>query len=876
MDLEGRWEDAILARLDQGFSGLGRQLTELKVNMVNQRIALEAESTELRQEFKTIACLLQKKGPSQEETLANADCNALDVSEAEGDHLLSSCPTDKSKKTWNSGRTVTFTDSTMMGTHTNTCNLTPGSLGVEHWESKLPNTMSRISTQTGGPSTGFQAGSTISSTPTGGLFSTPPSQSHVGTYVSALKTPRSTSQIALEHVTSLRTVVDEIGDKSKKFKLRDFWEVDDATLQRLSLDSIQQTRVSQDNANKVDKSFSRTSTMEVQTVHCAAIHPHSVPRLIWDLAGMLLLCYDFVWLPLQAFEMPDFTITLVFNWITRVYWTLDIVASFMTGHYQHGKLEMRFHKIAVYYARRWLLLDCLIVASEWALVLAENGSSNYSYRTQGLLRGVRAARFIRLLRLMKLQRISYVVEARVNSNYMISCLGILRLLAALIILIHLFACAWYWVGQSSDSGWVYATGMNQKDTIFAYVSCFQWSLHQFHPNTEKQMSAGTLPERFFMSVCALMGLAISSAFVSCITNTMVQLQYLQGERTKQLRAVREYVSEHSINLELALRAKKYVKARLGDALKRNDEKMLLELLPNSLLSDLHDEARRPILVVHKFFKELHTNFPRTVHRLCHEAVAELDVHRADVVFQLGDICKRFFFLERGKLRYYTREDTECGSPEGTTTVKDLPSDLQINPEPQPSTTETSNSRNATFSYPMTPLMSKSVSVYPVSYLSEATLWTYWEHRGYLKARADSVLLTVNAVKFASIMKDTAPAFLDAVVYAKKFLQRLNDNPVFRSDLIAEASQTQMTHYWGTTQGLKSWATARLKASRSPASSFAAKSWRSKCQKSDALDSQERSEIPKDTTCQESTCQGTTNSCTELHAPQSQVKLKIPL
>jgi len=542
---------------------------------------------------------------------------------------------------------------------------------------------------------------------------------------------------------------------------------------------------------------------------------------------VLLLCYDFALIPLQTFDLPNFIVLRVLHWTTRLYWTLDIFASFMTGYYHEGKLEMRLNKIAVRYATRWLILDIIIVLPEWVVVFANDEKTN-SLGAQGLLRGVRGVRFLRLLRLAKVQRMVYLVEARVNSSYMLLCLGILRLLAGLIMVIHFFACAWYWIGSMDEqTGWVYVVGLDKKDFTERYVFCFQWSLHQFHPASRKEMIEGTLPERAFVMVCSLSGLAISSVFVSSITNTMLQLQSLQEERTKQLRAVREFVLEHAISLELALRAKKYVRARLEDALRRKYENELLELLPESLLTDLHEEARLPVIAHHLFFSNLRADFPRTVRRLCHEAMSEMAAHPGDVVFHAGDVCKRFFFIERGDLRYYpnvdVREDLDAEGVDGddeddigefeesqAAFASQSAFDEVSRPElVEPNTgakTSATSSKSLRKSRSLASNKEKcAIPVHAVSYLSEATLWTYWEHRGALKSKANSGLLTVNSAKFAPIIKDTAFAFIDAAVYAKKFVQRLNEDPSFRSDLIIPGvHNTSSVLSAASTMALKSW------------------------------------------------------------------------
>lgn len=760
MDTGGHWEETILARLEHGFSSLGNQLAELKGGVSNQ----QAESASLRNAIQVLSSKFEEKWPWQfyhDSTVAKEDV-AVDEADVSAkatsplpDMIVTQPDAEAAEKT--------------VATSASTTNATVGEEAPPATKvSFLP-----VSDPSLSDGLALPVYHRMQSMPVGGVL------------------------IMAEEGCQKPT---------KWYKLRDIWEEDEATLQRLSADPSSRANLQTPRLPSGSR-FSKHESAEVAAKMPSllsywrgypgkkgaqarfAIHPHAVPRLIWDLMGVLLLGYDFALIPLQTFDLPNLIILQVLHWTTRLYWTLDIFASFVTGYYQEGKLEMRLRKIAYRYATRWLLLDIVIVLPEWVVVLTNSDGKTNSLGAQGLLRGVRGVRFLRLLRLAKVQRMVYLVEARVNSSYVLLCLGILRLLAGLVMVIHFFACAWYWIGSSSSDGWVHSTDIVHKDFTERYVSCFQWSLHQFHPASRKEMIEGTLSERVFVLVCALCGLAISSVFVSSITNTMLQLQSLQEERTKQLRAVREFVLEHSISLELALRAKKYVRARLEDALRRKYENELLELLPESLLTDLHEEARWPIVSHHPFLADLRRDYPRIVRRLCHEAMAEFTAHPGDVVFHAGDVCKRFFFVWRGDLRYFPNADAQESAEEqdGADEEEDEIDASAFDENASESHGKSGDSALRKDQSIMS-INLRSVPVHPVSYLSEATLWTYWEHRGALKAKGSSSFLTINSVKFAPIIKDTAFAFIDAAVYAKKFVQRLNEDPEFRCDFVMPGVQ----------------------------------------------------------------------------------------
>lgn len=66
------------------------------------------------------------------------------------------------------------------------------------------------------------------------------------------------------------------------------------------------------------------------------VHPSSMKRLAWDLMGMTLLCWDVLVIPFtQAFTPPETAFSRMMGFITMGFWSLDILASFLTGFQDH-------------------------------------------------------------------------------------------------------------------------------------------------------------------------------------------------------------------------------------------------------------------------------------------------------------------------------------------------------------------------------------------------------------------------------------------------------------------------------------------------------------------------------------------------------------
>merc|ERR1719453_134911 len=90
-------------------------------------------------------------------------------------------------------------------------------------------------------------------------------------------------------------------------------------------------------------------------------HPSSGSRLVWDLSGSVLIGYDIIMVPMQVFNLPENGFFIFMNWVTLLFWSCDIVASFLVGYVHKGHTIMDPRKIARNYMKTWFILDCVIV-----------------------------------------------------------------------------------------------------------------------------------------------------------------------------------------------------------------------------------------------------------------------------------------------------------------------------------------------------------------------------------------------------------------------------------------------------------------------------------------------------------------------------------
>lgn len=527
------------------------------------------------------------------------------------------------------------------------------------------------------------------------------------------------------------------------FKARDVWSTDETTLLRIKCKA--RTKDVQKQLHYV-----RQKTADGFAWDWFMIHPQSNARLVWDLVGMLWLAFDVIVLPIQVFPLPEIIFLVVMDYLGNFFWTTDIAASFFTGTYTKSVPVMEFKIVARRYIRSWFLFDIFIVTIGWGSIAMESMTSIGSLQ---MARAARTARFFRILRYLRLARLLRIVksvqffevlQARANSDSSLFVLVLLKLTATVMFMSHILACCWYGVGDVPD-GWVRTevthngTGIQEWSVGDQYLYTYHWSLSRLHPSTiEKNLLLRTTNERIFAVFGGLCAMIVGAGFISMITNMMREFQEKHKRRKRHLTLVQAYVSKYTISPALAVRAKRYFDFEHEAKLRSQREAELMSLLPHEIVLDFRYEAFSPITSKNDFFAEIHRKHRRTHYDICHKLKNDT-VLAGEVVFTTGDACDTMRFITTGHFCYTVGMETggsDCERDEDDT---------------------------------------RAVSVGAA--LSEAVLWTVWEHRGELYSKEGGSVLNVLAEDFAAVMCAHEQALVAAAIHARCFVDMLNATAV---------------------------------------------------------------------------------------------------
>jgi len=397
------------------------------------------------------------------------------------------------------------------------------------------------------------------------------------------------------------------------------------------------------------------------------LHPTCRKRACWDMGGILLLCHDLIFIPFQTFEKGTAGLgdsyanfLSVLDLIGACFWSTDVFVSFLTGFYTTtGFVELTPSIVAKNYLRSWFSMDLLIVTTDWSTMFMGMSSASGYMRLGKTIS--RIMRVLRLLRFLKMNRAMREAMERINSEYLLQMISLLKTLIFIVVINHYIACCWYAVGTAGvyRDSWPEKFLTNSPGTFdYAYSTSLHWSLTQFTPASMEVVAQNTM-ERIFTIVVIIMALVAFSSFVSSITAAMTHIRQINARQVAEEASIRQFFAEHKVSHGTATRIWHFVRKNKGAKGKRMKESDVpaLKAIPYKLKEDLRAEVMIPVLAAHPFFEELYIRDKAVVDRLCQSpCLSEVTVPVGEELFREQKVATKMVFVACGTLQYIDSPD----------------------------------------------------------------------------------------------------------------------------------------------------------------------------------------------------------------------------
>eukprot|EP00928_Gymnodinium_smaydae_P037995 TRINITY_DN26302_c0_g1_i2.p1 TRINITY_DN26302_c0_g1~~TRINITY_DN26302_c0_g1_i2.p1 ORF type:complete len:719 (-),score=133.42 TRINITY_DN26302_c0_g1_i2:16-2172(-) len=461
------------------------------------------------------------------------------------------------------------------------------------------------------------------------------------------------------------------------------------------------------------------------------LNPQGTKRGFWDFMSLLLVHVDLVLIPLAAFPVgEDATFFVVYEWYTRIFWTLDMPLSLLSGYVTTcGDIEMHPAAVARKYLKSWFLVDLLIVGGDWLEVVAF--ASIEGADAANLTRLSRIFRIVRMLRLLRLARMKETMAAYAEyfqSDTLVIMMNLLKLLIGMLGSSHLLACLWYSVGTSKPDGWVQEYGFAGKEVAENYVISMRWGQSQFAGGMDEVAPTNSL-EHTLAAVASILFFLAGALFQGILTSSMTQLYVSQSSKTQHMTHLRRYLTQSGISKKLTVRVCRNAKFAM-DQQKLELSPELASFVSEPLHVEINFEVNAPMFAKHPFFSRYMKYSPHIMRRVCHRAISTSSFAQGDIIFNVGETLVRpkMFIVSMGELLYV---------PSG----------------------------------------GEPTCIHPGQWISEMPLWVSWVHRGVLTSTCDSRACAVDAQEFQAIVAQFHVHHdCDPWEYSQLFVDELNKAP----------------------------------------------------------------------------------------------------
>jgi len=297
--------------------------------------------------------------------------------------------------------------------------------------------------------------------------------------------------------------------------------------------------------------------------------PSAATRMLWDMLGILCVCYDVFMIPfLGAFDVTLNTGMIAVSIAVAIFWSIDLMAMFLTGFHTSGLIEMRPSRIAKNYLQTWLMLDLVIVATDWffiAMQLQQRYTPAGGAKSLRMFRSIRMVRSVKLLSVLRFSKASMAMDLLRQSLRSPAMQTFVQVVEALIVILtvnHIICCMWYYIGTYDQDPitWVRVAGIEGRSTFYLYLTSLHWAMTQFTP-AGMNIQATNARERIFVLIVDLLGLCAFSTFVSSITTRMTQLRSIRKDQIQRERELRTFFNDNQLSLELMSRIEQYTRTK---------------------------------------------------------------------------------------------------------------------------------------------------------------------------------------------------------------------------------------------------------------------------------------------------------------------------
>lgn len=384
--------------------------------------------------------------------------------------------------------------------------------------------------------------------------------------------------------------------------------------------------------------------------------PESLFIDIWSKFMTLLLIYTAIVTPFRIsfIEYEDPTWLKVEYFISSIFFTDFIINCFLAYYDNEKNLICDQRKILSNYFFGWMIPD-IFACLPFNIIFENNTQYN------SLIRVGRIPRLYRLFKIAKLLRITKVLK---NTSQILKHMNyILRISVVFerifwftftyILLIHLVACMWVFVGKYNDTSinWIDSNNFQDLSNIKLYIISLYWTITTFTTVGYGDIVAVNFSEKFYTVIVMTMGIIFYSYSISTLTNMLSNIDQRNAKLKNQMLTLDHLCKEYNLNKTFYLklsRALEFVNNKSKEGIQEfvND-------LPGALGNNVLIVAYEKILLGNAFFEKKTTDFvawvaPRL--KFCR-------YENQEIIYTEENYANQMYFITQGTVEFVVIRDS---------------------------------------------------------------------------------------------------------------------------------------------------------------------------------------------------------------------------
>jgi hypothetical protein len=395
------------------------------------------------------------------------------------------------------------------------------------------------------------------------------------------------------------------------------------------------------------------------------IDPKSTFVKYWDLIIILITFYSITFTPYYlAFSEADNSFNVLFlEMFFDIVFIIDILINFFIEFYNYEEeLVKNFYLIAMNYLTGWFLVDLLasIPGSTISFILLLTSEDNDSSQFKTITNINKAGRFPKIYKFIKFSKLIKVYKIYKDEQNYANIAGVdeLNLSSALqrflafvlsfIIISHMLACIWIFIGKSDYPSWLLTLENNHENSLDkSNLEIYITSLY-FHWTTIFTIGYGDIisyntNERIYNSLLMFIGVLIYSFAVSSVGTIITKYDSITEKYYKRIETLEELRIKFNLPRSFYDKIERYLKYDLK--FNKNEKYSFINDIPPSVRSELLYDMYKDVIKNFNFFSKRTKDF---ISRVVF-SMRPLRLFKNETLVIEGEYLSEVYFVRNGIL-----------------------------------------------------------------------------------------------------------------------------------------------------------------------------------------------------------------------------------